>query len=90
MRLRDDYEEVGNFGLADHQPVEQVADGGQVLLDRRRQQRLRLQLDLGGQVQRLHRREVTLAPAHQEGTRRPREHRPGARADCGSLTRKTP
>jgi hypothetical protein len=40
--------------LADHEPVEEVTYGGQVLLDGRRRQRLCLQLDPGGHVQRLH------------------------------------
>lgn len=40
--------------LANHQPIEQVANGGQVLLDRGCRQRLRLQFHPGRHVQRLH------------------------------------
>jgi len=40
--------------LAGHQPVEQMAQRGEALLDARRRKRLRLLLDPGGNVQRLH------------------------------------
>jgi hypothetical protein len=48
---------VVRHDLAGHEPVEEMTNGGQVLFDGRCRQRLRLQLDLGGHVQRLHRRD---------------------------------
>ena len=44
---------IGRDDLASHQPVEQHADGGQVLLDRRLLKILAERLDIGGDTQRL-------------------------------------
>ena len=44
---------VGGDDLAGDQPVEQHADGGEVLLDRRLLEILAERLDIGGDVQRL-------------------------------------
>jgi hypothetical protein len=44
---------VGGDDLARHQPVEQHADRGEVLLDRRLLEILPKTLDIGGDVQRL-------------------------------------
>ena len=44
---------VGREHLADDQPVEQHADGGEVLLDRRLGGGFLQRLDIGGDVQRL-------------------------------------
>lgn len=40
--------------LADYEPVEEMPDHGEMLLDRRCRQRLRLQLDPGGHMKRSH------------------------------------
>jgi hypothetical protein len=87
--------------LADQEPVEEISDGGQVLFDGRRGQRLRLQLDLGSDMQRLNsndRHDARLcAPSHKTSAR-VRIRAPGVRvedfrcekfqtADAGALTR---
>jgi hypothetical protein len=62
---------VHRHHLAGHQPVEQVAHGGEVLLHARRSEGAGLHLDPGGDVQRLH-----------PGVRAPSEELP-ARAAVG-------
>ena len=60
---------VERHHLAHYQPVEQVADGGELLLDRRCRQRRGLELDPGRDVQRLYRSDrrhhVRLAPGQE-------------------------
>ena len=64
---------VGGDDLAGDQPVEQHADGGQVLLDGRLLEILAERLDVGGDVQRLDVGEladlVLLAPGEEPATR---------------------
>ena len=53
LRAADRMRRIGGDDLADDQPVEQHADGGEVLLDRRLLEILAERLDIGGDVQRL-------------------------------------
>ena len=68
-----------------HQPVEQHADAGEVLLDGRRGAFPAQLLDIGGDMHRLHVGErvmpLLLAPAQEQ--RRRRGHRPRACSCCG-------
>ena len=76
---------IGRDDLADDQPVEQHAHGGELLLHQRRRSLDGLQLlYIGGDVMRPDRGErqaALLAPARRTGCRP--GHRRGACADCG-------
>ena len=81
---------VDRHDLAGDQPVEQVADRGEPLLDARRGELARAGLDPGGDVHRLHGARST---ARRRRRTRPgihprRGHRPGACAGCGCWPRR--
>ena len=92
LRAADRVGRVGGDDLAGDQPVEQHADGGQVLLDRRLLEILAERLDVGGDVQRLDVGEladlVVLAPGEEPARRR--GNRPSACSCCGWWRRRIP
>jgi hypothetical protein len=57
---------IDRHDLADHKPIEQMADRGEALLNRRRRSRARQLLDIAGDVHRLHGRErLDASASHQ-------------------------
>ena len=81
---------IDRHDLAGHQPVEQVADRGEALLDGRRGSLAAELLDVGGDVQRLHVGDRRDAGALAPGQKFPRRlaRRRGACACCGSERRR--
>ena len=82
---------VERHDLADNQPVEQVTDGGELLLDRRRRALPGPPLDPGRHMEWLHglqRGHLVVRTPGQE-IRRQTASRPGACAGCGSRRRRT-